>query len=211
MSAMIVAAVVGAAVVGKMAADASKDASKRQAASAKTQLEFEQAKYNRWLDIYGDVEENLGEYYENLSPETYAAQGLQSQQQEYQAAVTQMKEHFAQADISGGAVAGLESQAALENARARATVRAEAPTKVAEAQRGFVSGQVAPTSGISTTLGQQTALAGQSQLAKSQQYQQLSNTLAGIAGTQIAKRVNTPPATPKVVGPVTSAPTQTLT
>lgn len=113
--------------------------SKEQIALMKEQLQFQKDQYTDWKDIYGDLQENLGEYYNNLDAKDITAMGLTNQQRSYQEAVKSMERDAAQRGISGS---GLEysqkSLATFQNAEARARIRTEAPTKVANEKLGFL-------------------------------------------------------------------------
>lgn len=67
------ASVVGSVISGKSA--------KKQAAAAaeadKAELDFAKEQYQDWLDTYGDLQDNLAEYYNNLTPDTLEVQGLE--------------------------------------------------------------------------------------------------------------------------------------
>lgn len=98
--------------------------------------------YTRYMDIYGDIEENLGAFYENLTPETLAAAGLQEQAQTFAKAKEQITTNLAQRRIEGsGLEASIMSQAELKNAETKAKIRADAPIQVAQLQQGFVQGK----------------------------------------------------------------------
>lgn len=103
-------------------------------------IDFAKEQYSDWQDIYGSVQENLSDYYENLTSEKLVAQNLQSQQQEYQTAVKDIKETMAQRGLTDS---GLETatlaQARLENAEERAAVRASGDELVNQQKLNFLS------------------------------------------------------------------------
>ena len=115
------------------------EAAKLNREASAEQLAFQREQFSRWEGIYGDIEENLGEFYNNLTPEYVATRGLQAQQQAYQAAATRTREGFARSGITGGAQSDIQSREAMENARVKAAIRADAPFQVAEQQQSFVS------------------------------------------------------------------------
>lgn len=98
-----------------------------------------QGQYDKWNSIYGTLQENLGEFYNNLTPQMLSATNLQMRQREYQTAVDTVRKNFAQRGVAGGAQSAIEAGMAMENAKARAQIRADAPFQVAEAQTGFLT------------------------------------------------------------------------
>lgn len=130
-------AAVGSAVIGSKSA--SRDA-KRAAASDRAALAFEQEKYDDWLNVYGDIQNNLGKYYNSLTPEYYEAVGLEAFEKERQTAMTRLNEQFAQAGISprSGVALSIKSQQAMDAARNRADIRRSAPSMAAEEKRQFL-------------------------------------------------------------------------
>lgn len=136
----VAAAVVGSAVVG--AAVSSNNASKaRKTASgaAKSDLEFAKAQYADWLDAFGDIQTNLSEYYENLTPDFYETQALQAFEQEKQFALDSLEADLAQRGIdTSGLAKEIQEDVAFSSAVERAKIRAEAPIKTAQAQQEFL-------------------------------------------------------------------------
>ena len=140
----IAAAVItgGAALAGGYMASRSADkASKRAASAASSELGFAQAQYDDWKDIYGPIEENLGEFYSNLSPEFYEATGLEQVEYEFDTIAQRTREALAQRGIDprSGIGASLELQQDIAEAEAKAETRMTAPLKAAEAKTGFLS------------------------------------------------------------------------
>lgn len=148
---------------------ASKDA-KRAANADKAALAFEQEKYDDWMNVYGDIQSNLGKYYNSLTPEYYEAVGLEAFEKERQTAMTRLNEHFAQAGISprSGVALSIKSQQDMEAARSRADIRRSAPSMAAEEKRQFLQvglGQN-PGAGLGAQLGNQ-AIAANTRAAQS--------------------------------------------
>jgi hypothetical protein len=119
-------AIAGASVVsGVMSSNASDRASKRAAGSDAASLAFEQQKYDDWKETYGGIEDNLSEYYNSLTPEYYAARGLEAFQKEQQRAFTTIKSSLAQRGIEDSGIAlAAERAFAQDAAIQRATIRA---------------------------------------------------------------------------------------
>lgn len=102
--------------------------------------EFQQQQLEDWEAVYGSTEQNLATYYNNLSPDSFAAVGLEAYDKEYTTAMTRLRETMSQRGLRGSNVqTSLESQAGLQRAEARATIRRDAPTEVAKQQQGFLS------------------------------------------------------------------------
>lgn len=183
--------------------NASKDADKRQdSANAVTQeqLDFNKDVYADQLDfqlldrerfdkrydklesIFGPIEENLGNFYNSLTPETFTAAGLQEQNQQFQEAKTNFNTQLAQRKLTGSGVgvAALKDME-LQNAKEKATIRRDAPFKVADAKQGFLAtrgGAGAPpgptdTSGVNASYGNQAN-------ALQQQANNASNTASSL-------------------------------
>lgn len=152
---VVAAAVVTSAVVGSKSADKAQDrADARQASSdalAEDRLAFDREQfdeqnrrynrdYNRFMRIYGDVEDNLGKFYDQLTPEFLEAAGLQENKQEFARAREQIKTSISQRNLDGsGLVASELSKTHIAEAEANAEVRRDAPLKVAEMKQGFVN------------------------------------------------------------------------
>ena len=169
--------VAGAVVVSAgVSAYSANKASKRAKKSSDATIAFEQEKYDDWQEVYGPLQDNLANYYENVSPDYYAATGLEAFEQQYQTALTRMDENLAQRGIdpSSGLATSLESQAELDAAETRASIRRDAPLQAAEDKTRFLQiglGQN-PSSSLSSALQQraniQNQQAGQAQQAAGQ-------------------------------------------
>ena len=156
--------VAGASVVGGIMSSnqASKDRKAAQQADA-NQLAFEQEKYDDWKEIYGPIQENLGNYYSNLTPDYYEAQGIQAFEEERALAMENLNAELARRGIDdSGIAAGLFRDMELDAAETRAGIRVDAPRMVAEDQSRFLQiglGQN-PGDSMSRTLSQQAQAAG---------------------------------------------------
>jgi len=140
-----------AGVTGYMASKASdkaSDAADRRAAEAGERsaelLAFEKEKYDEWKDIYGDVEQNLADFYEDLTPEFLISSGLQEEAQSFATAQTKIKSSLAQRGLdASGLEAGLIAQQEIGSAEKRAEIRRDAPLKVAQMQQEFLQPNLA--------------------------------------------------------------------
>lgn len=170
-------AVAGATVVGGVMQKNSADKATKEASQASAeQLAFEREQYDDWQEIYGPLQENLADYYTNLTPEFYEAVGLQNYQQELQNAQSTIRERIAQSGLTNrsGVEQSLLAQSEIEAAESRASIRSEAERQTAEDKTRFLQiglGQN-PSSSISQTLAQRSAnlqsIANQQQQASGQ-------------------------------------------
>lgn len=170
-------AVAGATVVGGVMQKNSADKATKQASQASAeQLAFEREQYDDWQEIYGPLQENLADYYTNLTPEFYEAVGLQNYQQELQNAQSTIRERIAQSGLTNrsGVEQSLLAQSEIEAAESRASIRSEAERQTAEDKTRFLQiglGQN-PSSSVSQTLAQRSAnlqsIANQQQQASGQ-------------------------------------------
>lgn len=180
-------------------AAAMRKSAKLQYKATMAQLDFAKQQYNEWQGIFGPIEQNLSSYYKNLSPDSFAALGIQNIEQEYTRSREQLDTAMAKRGItdSGANAAGLTE---LENSRmlGRAQARAQAPTQVAQMQQGFLSvglGQQAQLQqGINNAYSNQINTLGQqvsNNLNQSNMYaQQAAQGYAGI-GQSIGQGINT--------------------
>jgi hypothetical protein len=125
--------------------------------------EFQRSQYQDWKDVYGDLQTNIGEYYEALGPERIISQGLEAEQKEFQSTRANITKSLAQRGLSGS---GIEAEAItqLENQRyvGRANVRATAEQRVVEQKQGFLGIGLGQGANYLGTLAQTT---GQTQTA----------------------------------------------
>lgn len=127
------------ASASEAASKASTQMSAAQIAFNQQQLAFQESQYSDWKSIYGSVEQNVGNYFNTLTPELLTAQGLQNQQSAFQQTQQATKQQFAQ---SGMANSGLEESTlanqTFANASTEASIRTSAPQQVAQEQEGFI-------------------------------------------------------------------------
>ena len=154
-------AVAGATVVaGGMSYAGSRSASSDASDASGAQLAFEQEKYDDWNEVYGPIQDNLANYYSNVTPDYYASVGLEEFETQYQTSLARIDENLVQRGIdpSSGIGASIEAQAELGAAETRASIRRDAPIKAAEDKSRFLQiglGQN-PGSSISSTLAQRS-------------------------------------------------------
>ncbi len=156
---VVAAAVIGSAVVGGVVSNnASNRATKSAQQSEASALEFEQERYNDWKETYGDLEDNLADYYGGLTADYYEAMGLETFQQEFETNMTRMNETLNQRGIvDSGISASLELQSSLSASESRATIRRDSERQVNADKTNFLQiglGQN-PANSVSNTLSNQ--------------------------------------------------------
>ena len=130
----------------KQAANAAAEASaqsyamsQEQIALAKDQLQFQKDQYGDWLNIYGDIQTNLGNYYKDLDPNKLVSLGLEKQQREFQQVQTAIQRDMAQRGMTNsGQDMVISAQNKVSNATARAAIRAGGDAAVAEQKMQFL-------------------------------------------------------------------------
>ena len=127
------------AVSAGLSYKSSKDATDAYSDAQDESIAFERERYADWKSTYGGVEENLSDYFSNLTPDYYAAQGLEAFQTEQQAALDNVRATLAQRGIAdSGIAAATEIAFAQEGAERRAEIRAQAPSLAREEQFRFL-------------------------------------------------------------------------
>lgn len=107
--------------------------------TAQAMLSFSKEQYADWKAVYGDIQKNLGDYYENLSGDSMAAQQLSAQAREYADAYRQVNQQLAQRGISQSGIAAAQDVAmASQGANTRAGIRAGAEDLARTKQAGFL-------------------------------------------------------------------------
>ena len=147
--------------------------SERSYALTKEQIAFQREQYQDWKNIYGDIQENLGKYYNDLGADNIMALGLENQQREYQAVKKEIDRDFIQRGIDPNSPLATATAANLgfQNAEARAKIRTEAPAAAAKEKLGF----------LGVGLGQGTAMLGMLNNA----YQSGAGNAAGLTNSYL--------------------------
>ena len=207
-------AIIGSAVVGaaasasaaKSSSKAAKSATKSADAAAQLQYEasseqlaFSKQQYDDWQSIYGPIQDNLSNYYKNLSSDTVASLGIQNIEKEYARSSQLLDQSLAKRGLSNSG-ATTQSITQLESARmlGRAEVQANAPMVSAQQQSAFLSAglgaQSQALSGINSAFGNQINLLGQQAANSTSQANNYSNqAAAGYAGigSSVGQGINT--------------------
>lgn len=130
----------GSIAGGVMAKEGAEDAADTAADSQGTMLAFEQQRYNDWKATYGDIEANLAEYYENLTPNRYITSNNEAYDKEYSSAKDRIRESFTQRGIrpDSGVAAAVDAGMEINRAEARAEIAATAEQEVADRKQAFL-------------------------------------------------------------------------
>jgi len=183
------ATVLGAIIGSSSSSSASDDAAESDAAA----LAFEQQRYDDWQNIYGPIQENLAQYYTDLSPDQYEVEGLEAIETEKARTMKLIDENFAQRGISSSGLAksaqtGLE----FETMRQRADVRRSAPGAVADEKMRFLQvglGQD-PGDSMSRILGDRAADARARAETAARSSASATQTAIETTGTALADYLN---------------------
>ncbi len=203
MSSVATAVVVGSVATGYMGSKSADKATKAQADASEAQIEFEREQYDDWKELYGPIEQNLATYYQGVTPETYAAVGLEDYNEQYQKSVERMNETFAQRGIlpSSGIAASTAAQGELAASEARANIRVSAEQQAINDKTNFLQigmGQN-PSNSMSQALGQQAALATQQSNLANQAAGQAWSSAASAIPSAIFAYQNQPAAQPQQI------------
>lgn len=166
-----------------MSANSANKAAKYASQAEAAQLDFSKQQYADWKAIFGPLQTNLANYYNNLTPDRLEAQGKQAIELERDQWLSRIEEDFAargltDSALAGSAVTDVERQTAV----AKANVAATAEEKVAQQKLSFLSlgyGQN-PAGMLQNTLNQQAAGA-----------RSRANATAEAAGSAIGNTVKT--------------------
>ena len=115
-------------------------------------IEFQREQYKDWKAVYGELQDNLGAYFNALGPEKITALGLQEQQLAHQESEEQIRRTMAQRGLSGSKFETyVQTMSDVDNANKRATIRATAEERSAQQRMSF----------LGLGLGQGTQMLGQ--------------------------------------------------
>lgn len=106
---------------------------------AKGEQEFQKEQYEDWKSVYGSLQENLSKYYAELDVSDVIAQGLETEQKEFQTATSKLNRTLAQRGLVGSGI-DVASHTALAStqAQSRARIRSTAEREVIDRKQGFL-------------------------------------------------------------------------
>ena len=156
----------------KKAAKASAKQMAQATEMSEESIAFLKKQYADWKKIFGPIQDNLSDFYQNLSSDRVASLGLENQQKEFQSMQKQLALNFAQRGISPDSAlnASTSSTLGFANATERARIRTQAPITAAQEKLNF----------LSIGMGQGNNL----QQGIANAYQAGAATAAGISNTQ---------------------------
>jgi len=116
-----------------------KEASNSLARSQESK-DFQMKQYSDWKDIYGPIQESVGDYYKNLTGASISNQEVEQIQASSQEAMDRMNEQLAQRGMTGS---GIEASMANQNIYSaemqKAQSRSTADQRAADAKSNFLA------------------------------------------------------------------------
>jgi len=154
-------------------------------------LAFQKSQYADWESVYGSLQENIGDYYQQLGPDKIMSQGLQATQAAFQKHQAQLQKTFEQRGLTGSGIeAAAETSLAGQQAIAEAGIRAGAEEQAMTQKQQFLGLGLGQGSAMLGTIAQQQGTAGQAfQTAGAQALQAgvaVQGAYGGIAGAQLS-------------------------
>lgn len=103
-------------------------------------MDFAERQYKDWEQIFGNPMKNMSTYLGSLTPERYAAVGLENYELEYSAAIERLDADFAQRGLSNSGLA-MQARTDLESQRIsdRVGIRRSAEDEVMQRRMQFLS------------------------------------------------------------------------
>jgi len=137
----VAVAVVGGALInaGVSAYTNKKDQKAADKAQDK-EIAFAEEQQSDWEAVFGDTEQKLSDFYSNYTPDLIEAQGLEAFNTERDQVVNKLQTRLKQRGLgTSGITAQVDTNFAIETAKTRAQIRANAPMQAAKEQLGFLS------------------------------------------------------------------------
>lgn len=107
--------------------------------AARQQDEWARQRYNEQKAIYGDIEQNLANYYKTLTPEKKTSLGLDRYDQQFRLAQDKVAQTMAQRGLTGSGIeAEANYQMELQAAKDRAEIANQTEDLVRQQQLGFL-------------------------------------------------------------------------
>lgn len=203
----------GAVVVGAViTSEGSKDSAETAANASNKSLSFEEQKYQDWQNVYGSMQKNLGKYYNTLTPETYAARGVQEFNKSNALELEKINTTLAQKGLlNSGTAAAVTLASGLNAAEKKATIRSTADEVVNAEKSRFLQiglGQN-PGASYSQVLAQQATQAQNQAAQDSATAGKAIGTAVSTVGTALSdynKKGTDASKTPSYTGDVVTNP-----
>lgn len=130
-------------------------ASNRANEIAAESLAFQKEQYSKWEKTFGPLRTELAEYYQDLNSDDYLSNALQFQRIEHQASQRDTRERLSQRgyDDTSGIVQHALAVGDINNARARAGLRAGADEGIAQQKLGFLNIGLGQQQGFLSNIG----------------------------------------------------------
>ncbi|UOF80208.1 hypothetical protein [Caudoviricetes sp.] len=170
------AAIVVSALIAKNSSDKAAD---KAAGVGNKASDFEKKKYEDWQNVYGSIQSNLADYYSKMTPDTYAAKGIDAFNKQNELVLENTKTMLAQKGLTDSGIGeAINLQLDLQGAEKKATIRSTAADAVAAEKGRFL--QI----GLGQNPGQ-----SYSQLLQNQATQ--ANTASLLADKQTGQAIST--------------------
>lgn len=129
----------------------------KSTAIQREQLEFQQERYNDWKAVYGELQEDMGEYFKNLTGKDLSNREVEQLQLAGQKAQERIDQALAQRGIEGsGLQAQLLSQNTYGTEMAKAQSRATAEDRAMNAKANFLRIGLGQGQAIANTMSNTT-------------------------------------------------------
>jgi hypothetical protein len=151
---------------------------------SREQMQADAYRYQEFKNLYGDIEQNIADYYTNLSPDVYTSQMNSAITNQFNTASTQLRQQMALRGITGSGVeANNMTNLYAQKATAEATAEANAPAWVAQQQQSVFSNQAMPQQNtLMNNMNQSNANMLNSFGGVSNQMNNMANTQFNLAG-----------------------------
>ncbi len=107
--------------------------------TVRDQREFIMQSYDEWENTFGNIQENLSTFYNNLTPDTLAASNLEVQAKSHQQQVIALQRKSGQQGFTTPASELLRQDLNVKDAERRAEIRNKAKYELLEKQESFVN------------------------------------------------------------------------
>lgn len=195
-------AIIGGGVAligGAMSRRSAKDASRQAAQADAERLAFEKERHAEWKAIYGPIQENLAEFYNNLSADYFETAGLESLEIEKARSLDMIETSMAQRGLGDS---GLEADAVIDLERdtmqQRAAVRKNAPIQAANERMRFLQVGLGsdPSNSMANALADRADSANRRLDRANQDYATAAGSALTGVGNALEAYINSPSSTP---------------
>lgn len=144
----------GVGLVGNfMASNAQKNATNAAMAMQQQQLDFDKKRYDDWYNVYGTQQEEIGEYFKNLTGEELSAKQIEEIQKAGQATNEQITTTLAQRGMTNnGLEASLLNSNTFDTEQKKAEARADSEEDLINQKMKFLSIGLGQEAGIANSM-----------------------------------------------------------